>query len=91
MALIRIPLPEYLDLNRNLALDLCSFALYWIGLGIASAIGLGTGLQTFFLYLVPHIAQVVMAANECNQVPEMLPSRWRFDHFASCDPTESNE
>ena len=64
--------------------DFILFALYWIGLGIASSVGLGTGLHTFILYLGPHIAQVVMAANMCNQVPEMIPSRWRFDHFAPC-------
>ena len=31
---------------------------YWLGLGIASSIGLGTGLHTFLLYLGPFIAQV---------------------------------
>lgn len=61
------------------------FAVYWIGLGIASSIGLGTGLHTFILYLGPHIAKVVIAANECNKIPEMLPSRWRFQHFAECE------
>lgn len=64
--------------------DFVLFALYWVGLGIASSVGLGTGLHTFILYLGPHIAQVVLAANECNRVPEMLPSRWTFDHFAQC-------
>ena len=39
--------------------------LYWIGLGIASSIGLGTGLHTFLLYLGPFIAQVTLAAYEC--------------------------
>ena len=31
---------------------------YWIGLGILSSVGLGTGLHTFLLYLGPHIAKV---------------------------------
>ncbi|KAL7287637.1 hypothetical protein TKK_0018280 [Trichogramma kaykai] len=39
--------------------------LYWIGLGILSSVGLGTGLHTFVLYLGPHIASVTMAAYEC--------------------------
>ena len=39
--------------------------LYWIGLGVASSIGLGTGLHTFLLYLGPFIAQVTLAAYEC--------------------------
>ena len=39
------------------------WGLYWVGLGIASSIGFGTGLHTFVLYLGPHIAAVTMAAN----------------------------
>lgn len=62
------------------------FATYWIGLGVASSIGLGTGLHTFVLYLGPHIAMVVLAANECNAIPIFLPSRWKFDHFQECEP-----
>eukprot|EP01097_Dermamoeba_algensis_P005084 TRINITY_DN3244_c0_g2_i1.p1 TRINITY_DN3244_c0_g2~~TRINITY_DN3244_c0_g2_i1.p1 ORF type:complete len:390 (-),score=85.01 TRINITY_DN3244_c0_g2_i1:44-1183(-) len=42
------------------------FAFWWIGLGILSSIGLGTGLHTFVLYLGPHIAKVAMTATECN-------------------------
>uniref|UniRef100_A0A915PZD1 Vacuole membrane protein 1 n=1 Tax=Setaria digitata TaxID=48799 RepID=A0A915PZD1_9BILA len=42
--------------------------LYWVGLGILSSIGLGTGLHTFILYLGPHIASVTMAAYECNSL-----------------------
>jgi hypothetical protein len=71
---------------RQTIIDMSIFALYWIGLGVASSIGLGTGLHTFVLYLGPHIAQVTLAANECNAVPRLLPSRWRFDHFEACDP-----
>lgn len=41
---------------------------YWIGLGILSSVGLGTGLHTFLLYLGPHIASVSMAAWTCNSV-----------------------
>ena len=66
-------------------IDFLFFAFYWIGLGIASSIGLGTGLHTFILYLGPHIVRVVLAANECNRIPVMLPSRWKFDHFGVCD------
>ena len=41
---------------------------YWIGLGILSSVGLGTGLHTFILYLGPHIARVTLAAFECNSL-----------------------
>ena len=71
--------------------DFVLFATYWIGLGVASSIGLGTGLHTFILYLGPHIAQVVIAANECNKIPEMVPSRWKFDHFDPCPPVPEEE
>ncbi|XP_055386775.1 vacuole membrane protein 1 isoform X3 [Condylostylus longicornis] len=42
------------------------FILYWVGLGVLSSVGLGTGLHTFLLYLGPHIASVTLAAYECN-------------------------
>ena len=32
--------------------------LWWVGLGVLSSVGLGTGLHTFLIYLGPHIAQV---------------------------------
>ena len=60
------------------------FCLWWIALGIASSIGLGTGLHTFLLYTGPHIAKVTMASNECGYVPTHYPSRWNFDHFEEC-------
>ncbi|XP_041348146.1 vacuole membrane protein 1-like [Gigantopelta aegis] len=41
---------------------------YWVGLGILSSVGLGTGLHTFLLYLGPHIASVTLAAYECMSV-----------------------
>lgn len=42
------------------------FIVYWVGLGVLSSVGLGTGLHTFLLYLGPHIASVTLAAYECN-------------------------
>jgi hypothetical protein len=31
---------------------------WWVGLGVLSSVGFGTGLHTFLLYLGPHIAAV---------------------------------
>lgn len=62
--------------------------MWWIGLGVASSIGLGTGLHTFVLYLGPHMAKVTMASNECNYVPEFLPSKWNFSYFKECQSFE---
>lgn len=69
---------------KQIVCDLGYFAAYWVILGVASSVGLGTGLHTFVLYLGPHIATVTMAANKCGYVPNLLPSRWRFDHFEEC-------
>uniref|UniRef100_A0A7I4B9E7 Vacuole membrane protein 1 n=2 Tax=Physcomitrium patens TaxID=3218 RepID=A0A7I4B9E7_PHYPA len=44
------------------------FAVWWIGLGVASSIGLGSGLHTFVLYLGPHIAMFAMRASQCGRV-----------------------
>lgn len=63
---------------RQELIDFTIFAVYWVILGVASSIGLGSGLHTFILYLGPHIANVTIAANQCNHVPEMIPSKWRF-------------
>jgi hypothetical protein len=41
------------------------WCLWWVGLGVLSSVGLGTGLHTFLLYLGPHIASVTLAAYEC--------------------------
>ena len=60
------------------------FAGWWIGLGILSSVGFGSGLHTFVLYLGPHVANVALIAGECNTVPDMLPSRWNFHHFKDC-------
>jgi len=49
-------LPGPHETYRAEIIDFTAFALYWIGLGVASSIGLGTGLHTFILYLGPHIA-----------------------------------
>nr|CAD7406137.1 unnamed protein product [Timema cristinae] len=63
--------------------------LYWVGLGVLSSVGLGTGLHTFVLYLGPHIASVALAAYECGALnfpeppypdqvlcPEIPDKRW---------------
>ena len=46
---------------------------YWLGLGVLSSIGLGTGLHTFLLYLGPFIAKVTLAAYECNSLAFPAP------------------
>lgn len=47
---------------------LVMYAVWWIGLGVLSSIGLGTGMHTGMLFLFPHILQVCVAANACGSL-----------------------
>ena len=64
--------------------SLVLWALYWFGLGIASSVGLGTGLHTFLLYLGPFIAQVTIAAYECGSIKFPRPP---YPNEIVCPPT----
>jgi len=44
------------------------FGLWWIILGVASSIGLGSGLHTFIMYLGPHVALFTIKAVQCGRV-----------------------
>lgn len=44
------------------------FISWWCCLGIASSIGLGSGLHTFVLYLGPHIARYTLKATACGHL-----------------------
>jgi len=50
-----------------------AFVVWWVGLGVLSSIGLGTGLHTGMLFLFPHIFRVVQAAEMCGNM--------KFDSF----------
>jgi len=41
------------------------YVVWWVGLGILSSIGLGSGLQSGVLFLFPHIMKVSLAAHTC--------------------------
>ena len=45
-----------------------SVAAWWLGLGVLSSIGLGTGLHSGMLFLFPHIAKVCRSAEACCSV-----------------------
>ncbi|XP_078442245.1 SNARE associated Golgi protein family [Wolffia australiana] len=44
------------------------FVVWWVMLGVASSIGLGSGLHTFVMYLGPHIAFFTIKAVQCGRV-----------------------
>ena len=56
------PLPQYVLAGRHGVW----FVVWWVGLGILSSVGLGTGLHTFVLYLGPYLAKVTLAVTECD-------------------------
>lgn len=41
------------------------FAAWWVGLGVLSSIGLGTGMHSGLLFLFPHILKVCRSAEAC--------------------------
>ncbi|KAL7607280.1 hypothetical protein Lser_V15G19122 [Lactuca serriola] len=49
-------------------IEYARFGLWWVALGVASSIGLGSGLHTFVLYLGPHIAFFTIKAMQCGRV-----------------------
>ncbi|ONM37366.1 Vacuole membrane protein KMS1 [Zea mays] len=49
-------------------LNYAKFVSWWVSLGVASSIGLGSGLHTFVLYLGPHIALFTIKAVQCGRI-----------------------
>ena len=45
-----------------------SFVGWWVGLGVLSSVGLGSGLHSGLLFLFPHILRVAAAADRCGSV-----------------------
>lgn len=66
---------DYFDKHTAEINQLLLFCGFWLGLGVLSSIGLGTGLHTFVLYLAPKAIQFVMASYECDAIALMKPHR----------------
>jgi len=45
-----------------------AWVVWWVGLGVLSSIGLGTGMHSGILFLWPHVFKVVAAAERCGTV-----------------------
>lgn len=58
------PHHEYLD-RFNVIVELVT---WWVGLGVLSSVGLGTGMHSGILFLFPHIFFVVQGAQECKSL-----------------------
>ena len=46
--------------------EILEFVVWWVGLGILSSVGLGTGMHSGMLFLFPHIAKVGSGARNQN-------------------------
>lgn len=44
------------------------YVTWWVGLGILSSIGLGTGMHSGLLFLFPHMLKVCLSAETCGHV-----------------------
>ena len=57
----------------------------WVMLGIASSIGLGTGLHTFMLFLGPFVARTTITAAQCGNLDFDTQGAQRYYHFLTND------
>jgi membrane protein YqaA with SNARE-associated domain len=61
------------------------FVVWWVGLGVLSSVGLGTGMHSGILFLFPHIFLVVQGAQECKSLAFDSRSHMWFRSFeANC-------
>lgn len=44
------------------------YVVWWVGLGVLSSVGLGTGMHSGLLFLFPHVMRVVLAAEKCQSL-----------------------
>eukprot|EP01112_Ceratiomyxa_fruticulosa_P017700 TRINITY_DN5568_c0_g3_i1.p1 TRINITY_DN5568_c0_g3~~TRINITY_DN5568_c0_g3_i1.p1 ORF type:complete len:385 (+),score=73.34 TRINITY_DN5568_c0_g3_i1:280-1434(+) len=80
-------LPGAHQYHVDIAEEYFLFCVWWIGLGVLSSVGLGTGLHTFVLYLGPHIAKVTLTATECNSIDFETSGPESFMCPPNVDPT----
>ncbi|CAM9861405.1 unnamed protein product [Chrysoparadoxa australica] len=59
------------------------FVVWWVGLGILSSIGMGTGMHTGMLFLFPHIFKVCVAAESCKSLDFEVTGNFWFSSNTS--------
>ncbi|KAK7405893.1 hypothetical protein VNO78_07505 [Psophocarpus tetragonolobus] len=68
LGIVLMPLGCSHEKHLEELLEYFRFGLWWVALGVASSIGLGSGLHTFVLYLGPHIALFTLKAVQCGRL-----------------------
>lgn len=62
------------------------FVVWWVGLGVLSSVGLGTGMHSGILFLFPHIFLVVQGAEECKSLDfDSYHHMWFHPFEANCN------
>ena len=89
---------EFLPGSYTAAIDVIEFVLqyviWWVGLGILSSIGLGSGLQSGVLFLFPHMMKIVFAAQTCKSLQfEKATEIWfrNSENLFKCPPLTGYE
>jgi vacuole membrane protein 1 len=68
------------------------YVVWWVGLGILSSVGLGSGLQSGMLFLYPHIFATILAAQACGHTRFESESNMWFrspDNLYVCLPDDA--
>lgn len=61
------------------------FVVWWVGLGVLSSVGLGTGMHSGILFLFPHIFFVVQGAEHCKSLDfDSMNHMWFRTFEAEC-------
>lgn len=83
---------------HNLAISAGIFhvklVVWWVGLGILSSVGLGSGMHSGLLYVFPHVYWVCQTAKACNNVDfnsfgDMWWDSSQSTQVFACTPTEN--
>mmetsp|Transcript_1231 Transcript_1231/g.3656 ORF Transcript_1231/g.3656 Transcript_1231/m.3656 type:complete len:454 (+) Transcript_1231:332-1693(+) len=68
------------------------FVLWWVGLGVLSSVGLGTGVHSGLLFLFPHMLKVCLAAEKCKDLDfDARGDMWWRHHMFSCEDDTPDE
>jgi hypothetical protein len=66
---------------------LAAYAAWWLGLGVLSSIGLGTGIHSGLLFLFPHLLRVCLAAERCGHLAfDARADAWWRPNALRCEP-----
>jgi membrane protein YqaA with SNARE-associated domain len=59
------------------------YIVWWVGLGILSSIGFGSGMHSGLLFLFPHMLKVCLAAEKCNSLDfdVRVDTWWKSEGF----------